>query len=166
MDIAWILCAAMLVFVMQAGFLCLETGLVRSKNSINVAAKNITDFTVSSVVFWAFGFAVMFGDSFSGWIGTTNFLFGEGSSPKLIAIFLFQMMFCGTAATLVSGAIAERMSYFGYLTVTVTISALIYPIVGHWAWAGIISGNPTGWLELLGFVVFVELFEFVGLLCV
>lgn len=154
MDIAWILCAAMLVFVMQAGFLCLETGLVRSKNSINVAAKNITDFTVSSVVFWTFGFAVMFGDSFSGWIGTTNFLFGEGSSPKLIAIFLFQMMFCGTAATLVSGAIAERMSYFGYLTVTVTISALIYPIVGHWAWAGIISGNPTGWLELLGFVDF------------
>ena len=154
MDILWILCAAMLVFVMQAGFLCLESGLVRSKNSINVAAKNISDFTVSSTIFWAVGFAVMFGDSYGGIIGTNNFFFGENASPLLITTFLFQMMFCGTAATLVSGAVAERTTYFGYLIITITISLAIYPIVGHWAWAGIISGTATGWLEQIGFIDF------------
>lgn len=154
MDVLWILLAAMLVFVMQAGFLCLETGLVRSKNSINVAAKNLTDFAISSAIFWAFGFAMMFGDSAGGLIGTSHFFFGDNASPLLITTFLFQMMFCGTAATLVSGAIAERMSYFGYLIVTVTITLLIYPVIGHWAWAGIISGTSTGWLEHLGFVDF------------
>ena len=154
MDVLWILCAAMLVFVMQAGFLCLESGLVRSKNSINVSAKNISDFTVSSTIFWAVGFAIMFGDSYGGIIGTDNFLFGNDASPLLITTFLFQMMFCGTAATLVSGAVAERTSYFGYLIITVTISLFIYPVVGHWAWAGIISGTATGWLEHIGFVDF------------
>ncbi|MGR9015124.1 MAG: ammonium transporter, partial [Gammaproteobacteria bacterium] len=154
MDNLWILCSAMLVFVMQAGFLCLESGLVRSKNSINVAAKNITDFTISSTIFWAVGFAIMFGDSFSGLFGTSYFFFGDGASPLLITTFLFQMMFCGTAATLVSGAIAERMSYIGYIIVTITITLLIYPWIGHWAWAGIISGTATGWLELMGFVDF------------
>ena len=154
MDILWILCSAMLVFVMQAGFLCLESGLVRSKNSINVAAKNITDFTISSTIFWAVGFAIMFGDSVSGLFGTSYFFFGDDASPLLITTFLFQMMFCGTAATLVSGAVAERMSYTGYIIVTTTITLLIYPWVGHWAWAGIISGTATGWLELQGFVDF------------
>lgn len=154
MDILWILCAAMLVFVMQAGFLCLESGLVRSKNSINVAAKNISDFVVSSTIFWAVGFAIMFGDSVSGLFGTSYFFFGQGASPLLITTFLFQMMFCGTAATLVSGAIAERMTYSGYLLLTIVITLLIYPWIGHWAWAGIISGKAIGWLELLGFVDF------------
>jgi Amt family ammonium transporter len=154
LDILWMLFAAMLVFVMQAGFLCLESGLVRSKNSINVAAKNLTDFAISSMVFWALGFAMMFGDSVSGIIGTSYFFFGEQASPLLITTFLFQMMFCGTAATLVSGAIAERMSYFGYVIVTITITLFIYPIVGHWAWAGIITGTATGWLEQIGFVDF------------
>jgi len=146
--------AAMLVFVMQAGFLCLESGLVRSKNSINVAAKNLTDFAISSMIFWTVGFAMMFGESHSGLIGTSYFFFGDEATPLLITTFLFQMMFCGTAATLVSGAIAERMTYFGYVIVTITITLLIYPIVGHWAWAGIIAGTPTGWLENLGFVDF------------
>jgi Amt family ammonium transporter len=154
MDIFWMLCAAMLVFVMQAGFLCLESGLVRSKNSINVAAKNISDFTISSMIFWAVGFAIMFGDSVSGLFGTHYFFFGDGASPHLIAIFLFQMMFCGTAATLVSGAVAERMSYIGYIIITITITLFIYPWVGHWVWAGIVSNQPTGWLEVLGFVDF------------
>jgi Amt family ammonium transporter len=154
MDILWILLGAMLVFVMQAGFLCLESGLVRSKNSINVAAKNISDFVISSILFWVIGFAIMFGDSYGGLFGTSGFFFGDHATPLQISIFLFQMMFCGTAATLVSGAVAERMSYFGYIIITITISLLIYPIVGHWAWAGIITGIPTGWLELLGFVDF------------
>lgn len=154
MNIFWILFGAMLVFVMQAGFLCLESGLVRSKNSINVAAKNITDFIISSTLFWAFGFALMFGDSYNGLIGTGSFFFGSSASPLQLSIFLFQMMFCGTAATLVSGAVAERMSYPGYIITTVIISLLIYPVVGHWAWGGLINGAAAGWLAVSGFVDF------------
>lgn len=153
-DTLWITIAAILVFVMQAGFLCLESGLVRSKNSINVAAKNISDFIVSGTLFWAVGFAIMFGDSIGGWFGSSHFFFGGQANPSLIAIFLFQMMFCGTAATLVSGAVAERMNYLGYLVCTITIALFIYPLVGHWVWASAITGTPTGWLELRGFVDF------------
>jgi Amt family ammonium transporter len=154
LDILWVLIAAILVFVMQAGFLCLESGFVRSKNSINVAAKNIADFAISSAVFWTAGFALMFGESFGGLIGTSHFFFGVNASPLVIAIFLFQMMFCGTTVTLVSGAVAERMTFFGYLIIALTITLCIYPVIGHWAWAGIISGEATGWLEKLGFVDF------------
>lgn len=154
MDILWILLGAMLVFVMQAGFLCLESGLVRSKNSINVATKNITDFIISSALFWIVGFAIMFGDSYAGVIGTSGFFFGDNASSLHISIFLFQMMFCGTAATLVSGAVAERMSYLGYIITTITISLLIYPVVGHWVWAGVVSGTASGWLEQSGFIDF------------
>lgn len=139
---------------MQAGFLCLESGLVRTKNSISVATKNITDFTISSAIFWIAGFAMMFGDSYGGLIGTSNFFFGEDASPLLIATFLFQMMFCGTTATVVSGAVAERMTFKGYLIVTVTITLVIYPIIGHWVWGGIINGEASGWLEKIGFVDF------------
>ncbi|WP_020162237.1 ammonium transporter [Cycloclasticus pugetii] len=154
MDIVWVIVSTILVFVMQAGFLCLESGLVRSKNSINVAAKNISDFIVSSSLYWLFGFGLMFGSSQWGLFGWSDFAFAEPADTKLIAIFLFQMMFCGTAATLVSGAVAERMSFMGYMVVTVTIALFIYPFVGHWAWAGIITGEPIGWLEKIGFVDF------------
>lgn len=154
LDILWVLTAGILVFTMQAGFLCLESGFVRSKNSINVAAKNIADFTVSSAIFWAVGFGIMFGDSGVGLFGTTDFFFGEDASPIAIASFLFQMMFCGTAATLVSGAVAERMKFNGYLIVTVTITLFIYPVCGHWAWAGVINPTSAGWLERIGFVDF------------
>jgi len=154
LDTFWIIIAAILVFVMQAGFLCLESGLVRSKNSINVAAKNISDFVVSSSLYWLVGFGLMFGDSQWGLFGGSYFAFEAQDDAKLIAIFLFQMMFCGTAATLVSGAVAERMSYMGYIVVTVTIALFIYPFVGHWAWAGIIKGESIGWLEQIGFVDF------------
>lgn len=111
MDILWVLIAAALVFVMQAGFLCLESGLVRSKNSINVVAKNIADFVIAGAIFWAVGFALMFGDSQAGWFGSSLFLFGADASAQETAVFIFQMMFCGTAITLVSGAVAERMSF-------------------------------------------------------
>ncbi|MEY8241047.1 MAG: ammonium transporter [Cycloclasticus sp.] len=154
MDVFWIIIAAILVFVMQAGFLCLESGLVRSKNSINVAAKNISDFTVSSSLYWLFGFGLMFGDSQWGLFGASYFAFDAPADGKLVAIFLFQMMFCGTAATLVSGAVAERMSYLGYLVVTATIALLIYPFVGHWAWAGMLTAEKVGWLEQMGFIDF------------
>ena len=117
---------------MQAGFLCLESGTVRSKNSINVAAKNMADFSLSAAIFWLVGFAIMFGNSYSGLLGTSGFLFGHQASELQISIFLFQMMFCGTAATLVSGALAERMTFFGYLFITIILSLFIYPVVGHW----------------------------------
>jgi len=154
LDTLWIIISAILVFVMQAGFLCLESGLVRSKNSINVAAKNISDFVLSSSLYWLLGFGLMFGNSHWGLFGWSNFAFEGTENTKLIAIFLFQMMFCGTAATLVSGAVAERMSYMGYIVVTITIALFIYPFVGHWAWAGIISGDSIGWLEKIGFIDF------------
>lgn len=155
MDNLWLLLSAFLVFTMQAGFLCLESGLVRSKNSINVAAKNITDFTLASAIFWLLGFGIMFGHSAVGWFGTSDFAFGgDSSSAGVITFFIFQMMFCGTAATLVSGAVAERTSYIGYVFITIVISLFIYPVIGHWAWSGILSGQATGWLEKLGFIDF------------
>lgn len=139
---------------MQAGFLCLETGKVRSKNSINVAAKNLSDFIFSSIIFWIFGFAVMFGHSDTGYFGTTEFFFGANNSPWEYSFFLFQMMFCGTTATLVSGAVAERMTFRGYLLITVVLCTLIYPFVGHWAWASLFDVNNKGWLEQIGFIDF------------
>ncbi|SBS36021.1 Phytochrome-like protein cph2 [Marinomonas aquimarina] len=153
-DVVWLLLSATLVFMMQAGFLCLESGRIRSKNSINVAAKNISDFILSSAVFNLVGFGLMFGASYQGMLGTSEFLFGDQASSTSIAFFLFQMMFCGTAATLVSGAVAERMTFVGYLLMTIMLSALIYPIVGHWAWNGVYQSDSQGWLEALGFVDF------------
>ncbi|MDC8830958.1 ammonium transporter [Alteromonas gilva] len=154
MDSGWILISAILVFTMQAGFLCLETGKVRSKNSINVAAKNLSDLILSSIIFWMFGFAVMFGQSASGYFGTTEFFFGANNTPWQYSFFLFQMMFCGTTATLVSGAVAERMTYRGYLLITIVLCTLIYPFVGHWAWASLFNANNLGWLEKIGFIDF------------
>ncbi|RBW43620.1 diguanylate cyclase [Psychromonas sp. B3M02] len=154
MDFSWLLICALLVFCMQAGFLCLESGKIRSKNSINVAAKNISDFIFSSVIFWIFGFAIMFGDSFNGILGFSGFFVGEHQSPYQISFFLFQMMFCGTAATLLSGAVAERMTFVGYLCITGILSAAIYPVIGHWVWASAYQAGNQGWLESLGFVDF------------
>jgi Amt family ammonium transporter len=153
-DTLWLILSALLIFCMQAGFLCLESGKTRRKNNINVAAKNIIDFIVSISIFWAIGFGLMFGTSFSGFFGSSNFFFGDGQSPANITFFFFQMMFCGTAATLMSGAVAERMSFFGYVAITIILSAVIYPIVGHWAWGGVFSKVSSGWLELKGFVDF------------
>ncbi|PCJ30431.1 MAG: diguanylate cyclase, partial [Gammaproteobacteria bacterium] len=154
MTYSWLLITSILVFVMQAGFLCLESGKIRSKNSINVAAKNIADFIVSANIFWIFGFALMFGYSNNGFIGTDGFFFGDNQSAFQVSFFIFQMMFCGTAATLVSGAVAERMSFNGYLYVTIILSAFIYPVCGHWAWASSFDSSNIGWLEQLGFVDF------------
>ncbi|UTV99128.1 ammonium transporter [Marinomonas rhizomae] len=151
----WLLVASALVFMMQAGFLCLESGRIRSKNSINVAAKNISDFIISTTLFWLFGFGIMFGDSVAGLFGISDFFFDDQHTPWQISFFLFQMMFCGTASTLTSGAVAERMTFIGYLAITVVLSAFIYPIVGHWTWSGVYpSDGPKGWLEALGFIDF------------
>ncbi len=154
MDLHWLLICAFLVFLMQAGFLCLETGKTRNKNSFNVAAKNIADFILAASIFWLFGFALMFGDTWYGFIGFSGFVYGDDVSPDKIGFFLYQMMFCGTAATLMSGAVAERMSFNGYLIITAMLCAFIYPIVGHWSWASIYNESNIGWLESFGFVDF------------
>ncbi|REK09706.1 MAG: ammonium transporter [Actinobacteria bacterium] len=153
-DIVWILSAAALVMLMQAGFSALESGLVRTKNSINVAAKNFSDFLLSTAVFWIAGFAIMFGSSTNGMFGSSDFFFGAGASPFLTAFFIFQMGFVGTAATIVSGAVAERMRFSSYLIVTLVVSALLYPVFGHWAWSSAAGLGGTGWLESIGFIDF------------
>jgi len=142
LDIIWIAVCAALVFLMQAGFMCLESGLTRSKNSISVAAKNIADLGVSILTFWAFGFALMFGMSVGGWFGSSYFLTPIGQHGAWLAMFfLFQAMFCGTATTIFSGAVAERMRFSGYIMVAVFLSSIIYPLFGHWAWGGHLTGN-------------------------
>lgn len=155
-DILWVVIAAALVMLMQGGFTLLETGMVRAKNSINVAIKNFVDFCVSAIIFWVFGFAIMFGASAAGIFGTSGFLFGNSVPAYLMAFFLFQLIFAGTATTIVSGAVAERMSFLGYLITTIVIASVIYPVVGHWIWGGLVEGNATGWLARRGF------FDFAG----
>ncbi|WP_242469324.1 ammonium transporter [Rhabdochromatium marinum] len=151
---AWVLLCAFLVFLMQGGFLCLESGLVRTKNSINVAVKNLMDLCLSVLVYWLCGYAFMFGSSAAGLVGRDGFLFDGAGSPWLMSFFFFQAMFCSTAATIVSGAVAERMRFLAYAVTAILLSALIYPIAGHWAWGGAASGAPTGWLGQLGFIDF------------
>ncbi len=153
LDIAWILVAAALVMFMQAGFSSLESGSVRTKNSVNVAAKNFADFALTAAVFWAFGFALMFGDTVGGWFGSSDLFFSETAGAFLMAFFIFQIGFAGTATTIMSGAVAERMKFSGYLIMALIMSAVIYPVYGHWAW-GSLAGGEAGWLEDRGFVDF------------
>ncbi len=153
-DIIWILLCGFLVVLMQAGFTCLESGLVRAKNSINVAMKNLVDFCASSALFALFGFALMFGESWNGLIGTSHFVLIDVTDPWLLAFFFFQMVFCGTATTIVSGAVAERMRFAGYFFTSVLIAGFIYPVVGHWAWAGADGDHFVGWLGTAGFIDF------------
>ncbi len=148
------LCAA-LVFVMQAGFLCLESGLTRRKNSINVAIKNLADFCLTTIVFWLFAFGLMFGASWHGWVGVSEFsLDFQNVDAFYGSFFIFQVMFCGAAVTIMSGAVAERMKFSSYLIATFVVAGLIYPVVGHWAWTGLDTGEALGFLNSLGFVDF------------
>ncbi len=153
-DLFWISLCAALVLLMQAGFTCLEAGLVRHKNSINVAAKNLMDFCVSGAVFWLLGFTLMFGQSWQGWIGLQGISISSHQQSYYYAFLLFQLMFCGTATTIISGAVAERMSFMGYMIVAVLVSGIIYPIAGHWAWNGLFEGQSSGWLAQAGFIDF------------
>jgi Amt family ammonium transporter len=155
LDILWVLTSAGLVFLMQAGFLCLESGMTRTKNNINVALKNLSDFCVTTVMFWAFGYALMFGATHSGLIGSTDFFPNfEPFDSWQFTYFIFQVMFCGTAITIVSGASAERLTYTGYIFLTFVIAGFSYPIFGHWVWNGLNNGAATGWLAELGFYDF------------
>ena len=153
-DQAWLLLCAALILLMQPGFMCVEAGLTRSKNNIGVAIKNIADFSVSILAYWLVGFGLMFGASARGWIGTSGFgLSAQPSSDYYVQIQL-QAMFCGTAATILSGAVAERCRFGGYLVMTVVSAALIYPVFGHWAWAVGPDGDAAGWLGRSGFYDF------------
>lgn len=147
-DQLWLLICSGLVLLMQSGFMCLESGLTRSKNSINVAIKNIADFAVSVLLFWIFGYGLMFGVSQTGWFGTSNFFFSPSNQPSIAVFFIFQVMFCGTATTIISGAVAERLQFGAYLIISILVSGLIYPLFGNWAW------NDNGWLKEMGFIDF------------
>ncbi len=155
LDVLWVAISAGLVFVMQAGFLCLEAGLTRSKNNINVALKNLADFGVSVLLFWLLGYGLMFGLSWGGWLGSTSFAPDVGAAGRWpTSFFLFQAMFCSTAVTILSGAVAERMRFSSYLLVAALVSGLLYPLFGHWAWNGLADATLTGWLGRQGFVDF------------
>ena len=154
-DLFWVIIASALLFLMQASFLCLETGMTRSKNNINVAIKNFCDFCVSALAFWVLGFGLMYGLSYHGWIGMDLLSLDFSKAPPSLAVFfLFQIMLCVTSVTILSGIVAERMKFGAYLFVAVIVSGLLYPIAGHWSWAGRWGSEGTGWLAELGFVDF------------
>ena len=145
-DTIWVLLGAVLVFFMQAGFAMVETGFTRAKNAGNIILKNFMDFALGTIVYWVLGFGLMFGASKYGIIGTLDiFVQGDYSSTiPTYAFLIFQTVFCATAATIVSGAMAERTKFISYLIYSAVISAVIYPVSGHWIWGG-------GWLSQLGF---------------
>jgi Amt family ammonium transporter len=165
-DTVWVLVTAMLVFFMNAGFAMVESGFNRSKNCVNILSKNFIVFAVTSIVFWLAGFGLMFGKG-TGFVGTEGVwaLAGPDNSPALkeayqgvydslnwtsvplLAKFFFQLVFAGTAATIVSGAVAERIKYLSFIVFSAVMGILIYPVTGHWIWGG-------GWLGTKGFLDF------------
>jgi len=160
-DVVWLLIAAFLVFFMQAGFAMVETGLTRAKNAGNIIMKNLMDFSVGSLIFFCVGYGIMFGADFKGLIGTSAFFLSgadavpvEGFVGNTPAFVLFQTVFCATAATIVSGAMAERTKFSSYVIYSAFISLIIYPVVGHWAWGSLAGISEGGWLESIGFVDF------------
>ncbi|MDI6901890.1 MAG: ammonium transporter [Anaerosomatales bacterium] len=143
-DFIWMLVAAFLVYFMQAGFAMVEAGFCRAKNATNLMMKNLMDFVMGSLAYFVVGWAFMYGADKAGLIGTSQFLLGgDAYDVTVYRDFMFQVVFAATAATIVSGAVAERLKFKSYLIYSVIISAVIYPIYGHWVWGG-------GWLSSLG----------------
>src|SRR5690606_36056968 len=143
-DMMWVMLGTILVFFMHAGFAMLETGFTRSKNTLNILMKNLITVTLGSILYFFVGFALMFGTSGFGMIGTDGFLL---AGREDIGCFVFQAVFAASCATIISGAVAERMRLGAYILVTVAMTAFIYPVVGHWVWGG-------GWLSQIGFIDF------------
>jgi Amt family ammonium transporter len=144
-DYVWVIICAALVFLMQAGFAMVEAGFCRRKNTANLMMKNLMDFCMTSLSYLAVGFAFMFGADKAGIIGTSGwFLLGEGYDVNTYLLFVFQVMFAATAATIVAGAVAERIKWKAYFIYSIVVGAVIYPIYGHWVWGG-------GWLSTLPF---------------
>jgi ammonium transporter, Amt family len=148
-DNVWVLIATCLVMFMQAGFALVEVGFTRAKNAANILMKNMMDFAVGSLAFWAIGYSIMFGEDIAGFIGEVTLFFGPDEIDGLpqITKLMFQTVFAATAATIVSGAMAERTRFGAYLIYSLVITLVIYPISGHWTWGG-------GWLSEMGFIDF------------
>lgn len=144
-NLVWVMLGAFFVFFMHAGFAMVEAGFTRSKNAVNILMKNVLTISIGGIVYFTVGFAIMFGDSAGGFIGTTGFAL---SGVEDVAFFVFQAMFAATCATIISGAVAERTNIVFYMALVVVMTAIVYPIVGHWVWQG------NGWLTALGFVDF------------
>ena len=155
LNIVWTLIAGILVFTMQAGFALVETGFTRAKNAANIMMKNIMDFAVGSLGFYILGAALMFGASkAAGWLGWGGLGMPSLSGGEGIwdwTFFFFQTMFAATAATIVSGAGAERIEFKSYLIYSILVSAIVYPISGHWMWGSLAGEGSQGWIEALGF---------------
>ncbi len=156
----WTCIAAFLVFFMQAGFALVEAGFTRAKNCVNIIMKNLLDFAVGSITYWMVGFGLMFGISTNGWYGTTDFFVdglvdGKNSNAEF-TFLIFQTVFAATAATIVSGAMAERTKFTSYLIYSVLITAVVYPISGSWIWGNFYhqAAHSGGWLQNMGFVDF------------
>lgn len=145
----WVLVATFLVMFMQPGFAMVEAGFTRSKNTANILTKNLMDFSIGSILFWLIGYTLMYGDSIGGFIGMPSLFFNDNGIGDYAnkTDLMFQTVFAATAATIVSGAVAERTKFNSYLIFTVVITVFIYPISGHWKWGG-------GWLDQLGFLDF------------
>ena len=141
-DNMWILVAAVLVMFMQPGFALVEAGFTRSKNTANILMKNLMDFSIGSLIFWLLGYTLMYGEDVGGFIGKISLFFNSdeiNGVPDKTSL-MFQTVFAATAATIVSGAVAERTKFSAYLIFSIAITAVIYPISGHWVWGG-------GWLS-------------------
>ncbi len=145
----WVLVATFLVMFMQAGFAMVEAGFSRTKNTANILTKNLMDFSIGSILFWLIGYTLMYGDSLWGFIGSPTLFFNDSGIGDYAnkTDLMFQTVFAATAATIVSGAVAERTKFNAYLIFTIVITVFIYPISGHWKWGG-------GWLDQLGFLDF------------
>jgi len=144
LDTVWVLFATTLVFLMQAGFALVETGLTRTKNTGNIIMKNFLDFGIGSILFWVIGYSLMFGLDVAGIVGFPDFLSDNNYNKSIpdAAFLMFQTVFAATAATIVSGAVAERTNFEAYILFSAAITLFIYPISGHWIWGG-------GWLSQL-----------------
>ncbi|GAB00558.1 UNVERIFIED_CONTAM: ammonium transporter [Trichonephila clavipes] len=151
LDSVWVVVGGILVFFMQAGFALIESGSVRSKNTVNVLMKNYMDMCIGGLVFWLFGFGLMFGLNQTGWVGLSHFM-PDALDDWHWNLLFFQMMFAATATTIASGAMAERIHFMAYVVSAIIVSGVIYPIFGSWAWGGLFGGD--GWLKALGFIDF------------
>lgn len=151
LNTVWVLIAGFLVFIMHAGFTCVEVGFSQAKNSINIIMKNVMTVSIGVLMYYLMGFALMFGADSMGFVGTSGFMLANPDQfdfgIPLEGFWFFQAVFAATCATIVSGAMAERTRFSAYLYFTVLITGFVYPIVGHWVWGG-------GWLSKLGFIDF------------
>ena len=155
LNVVWTLIAGILVFTMQAGFALVETGFTRAKNAATIMMKNLMDFAAGALAFYILGAALMFGvTKASGWIGWDGLCMPSLSTGEGVwswTFLFFQTMFCATASTIVSGAVAERIEFKSYLIYSILVSCIVYPVSGHWMWGSLAGAQSAGWLEGLGF---------------